>query len=358
MATLATGALVAPVLGLLALTCAGAAERAVVRAPASSPYPTVSDARLGGDDNHTRLLVDLSRKVELRAFALADPYRVVIDIPQVTFRLAPKTGETGRGLVKAFRFGLIMQGGSRIVLDLKKPVRITQAFALDAAEGQPARLVIDLAATDRESFLRALAPENKAPRAGEPDRKPDPAEKADSGGPRPIIVLDPGHGGIDNGTRAASGELEKALVLDFALLLREHIEKTSKYRVLMTRSDDSFVPLAERVRIARSKNAALFISIHADALRKTDGEAQGATIYTLSDTASDAEAARLADAENRADVIAGIDLTTEPDDVAGILIDFAQRETKAFSLHFARALATELKSVARMHKHPLKSADR
>ena len=98
------------------------------------------------------------------------------------------------------------------------------------------------------------------------------------------------------------------------------------------------------------------ISIHADALKRTDGEAQGATIYTLSDTASDAEAARLADAENRADVIAGIDLTSEPDDVAGILIDFAQRETKAFSLHFARALATELKSVARMHKHPLKSA--
>ena len=110
------------------------------------------------------------------------------------------------------------------------------------------------------------------------------------------------------------------------------------------------------MRIARARQAALFISIHADALRRTDGEAQGATIYTLSDTASDAEAARLADAENRADVIAGINLSAEPDNIAGILIDFAQRETKTFSLHFARTLATELKSVARLHKHPLKSA--
>jgi len=348
-----TKVIIVPVLALLAMAAAGAAERDAARAPASNPYPVVSDARLGGDESQTRFIADLSRKVDLHAFSLADPYRVVIDIPQVTFRLAPKTGETGRGLVKAFRYGLIMQGGSRIVLDLKKPVRIEKAFVLDAAEGHPARLVLDLVATDRESFLRALKQDSKTPPPVEAVRKPDPPEKAD---PRPLIVLDPGHGGIDNGTRAPSGESEKALVLDFALLLRDQIEKTGKYRVLMTRTDDSFVPLAERVRIARARQAALFISIHADALRRTDGEAQGATIYTLSDTASDAEAARLAETENRADVIAGINLSAEPDNVAGILIDFAQRETKTFSLHFARTLASELKTVARLHKHPLKSA--
>jgi N-acetylmuramoyl-L-alanine amidase len=146
------------------------------------------------------------------------------------------------------------------------------------------------------------------------------------------------------------------LVLDFALALRDQIEKTGKYRVVMTRTDDSFVPLAERVRTARLRQAALFISIHADALRRTDGEAQGATVYTVSDTASDAEAARLAENENRADVIAGIDLSREPDDVADILIDLAQRETKTFSMHFAKTLVTELRNVARLHKHPLKSA--
>ena len=357
MRSRATKVIIGPVLGLLAMTAAAAAaERDAARAPAANPYPVVSDARLGGDENQTRFIADLSRKVDLHAFTLADPYRVVIDIPQVTFRLAPKVGETGRGLVKAFRFGLIMQGGSRIVLDLTKPVRIEKAFVLDPAEGHPARLVLDLAATDRESFLRTLTQENKPPPPAESARKPDTPEKTEKPDPRPLIVLDPGHGGIDNGTRAPSGETEKALVLDFALLLRDQIEKTGKYRVLMTRTDDTFVQLGERVRIARARQASLFISIHADALRRVDGEAQGATIYTLSDTASDAEAARLADAENRADVIAGINLSAEPDNIAGILIDFAQRETKTFSLHFARTLANELKSVARLHKHPLKSA--
>jgi N-acetylmuramoyl-L-alanine amidase len=340
-------------LALLAMAggASSAAERNV--APAPSPFPIVSDARVGGDENQTRFIADMSRKVDLRVFTLADPYRVVVDIPQVLFRLPPRTGETRRGLVKAFRYGLIMQGGSRIVLDVIKPVRVEKAFMLEPAEGQPARMVLDLVPTDRESFLRALKPDNKTPPPPETVRKPEAPEKAD---PRPLIVLDPGHGGIDNGTKAASGESEKALVLDFALQLRDQIEKAGKYRVAMTRIDDTLVPLAERVRFARARHASLMISIHADALKKTDGEAQGATIYTLSDTASDAEAARLADAENRADVIAGIDLSSEPDNIAGILIDFAQRETKLFSLHFARTLANELKTVARLHKHPLKSA--
>ncbi len=342
---------IASVLGLLAFAAASAAEREAARAQ-PGPFPVVTDAKLGGDDRQTRFIADLSRKIEIRTFTLADPYRVVIDIPQVTFRLSHRTGESGRGLVKAFRYGLIMQGGSRIVLDLAKPARIERAFVLDAAEGQPARLIVDLVATDRESFMRAIAPAQPPP-PPQPARAAAPAANAD---PRPLIVIDPGHGGIDNGTRAPSGESEKTLVLDFALLLRDHIEKSGKYRVLMTRTDDTFVPLAERVRIARANQAALFISIHADALRRGDGEAQGATIYTLSDTASDAEAARLAEAENRADVIAGINLAAEPDNIAGILIDFAQRETKAYSLQFARLLAAELKSVARLHKHPLKSA--
>jgi N-acetylmuramoyl-L-alanine amidase len=340
---------------LALLVMAGGASSAAERnaAPAPSPFPIVSDARVGGDENQTRFIADMSRKVDLRVFTLADPYRVVVDIPQVLFRLPPKTGETRRGLVKAFRYGLIMQGGSRIVLDVIKPVRVEKAFMLEPAEGQPARMVLDLVPTDRESFLRALKPDNKTPPPPEAVRKPEAPEKAD---PRPLIVLDAGHGGIDNGTKAASGESEKALVLDFALQLRDQIEKAGKYRVAMTRTDDTLVPLAERVRFARARHASLMISIHADALKKTDGEAQGATIYTLSDTASDAEAARLADAENRADVIAGIDLSSEPDNIAGILIDFAQRETKLFSLHFARTLANELKTVARLHKHPLKSA--
>ena len=124
----------------------------------------------------------------------------------------------------------------------------------------------------------------------------------------------------------------------------------------MTRTDDTFVPLADRVRMARNAGAALFVSIHADSLPRGEGDAQGASVYTLSETASDSEAARLAEKENRADVIAGVDLNTEPDDVADILIDLAQRETKSFSLQFAHKLVGEMKAATRLHKNPLKSA--
>ena len=124
----------------------------------------------------------------------------------------------------------------------------------------------------------------------------------------------------------------------------------------MTRTDDTFVPLAERVRIARNAGASLFVSIHADSLPHREGDAQGASIYTLSDTATDSEAARLAEKENRADVIAGVDLKAEPDDVAGILLDLAERETKGLSLRFAQKLVSDLKTATVLHKKPLKSA--
>ena len=172
-----------------------------------------------------------------------------------------------------------------------------------------------------------------------------------------MIVLDPGHGGIDTGTHGLDGELEKDVVLTFATEVRDKLAQSGKYRVLMTRTDDTFVPLNERVRLARSHNASLFISIHANSLPKKEGQAEGATVYTLSEHASDAEAARLADDENKADVIAGVDLTAEPDDVANILVDLAQRETKTFSLQFAHSTVKEFKTIARLHKRPLESAE-
>ncbi len=135
----------------------GRADGRAPRRSAGQAYPVATDTRVGGDDAQTRFVMDFSKKVDLRAFTLADPYRVVIDLPQVTFNLPPKTGETGRGLVKAFRFGLVMQGGSRIVMDVNKPVRIDKAFVIEPAAGQPARLVVDLAATDRDSFMKTLA---------------------------------------------------------------------------------------------------------------------------------------------------------------------------------------------------------
>jgi N-acetylmuramoyl-L-alanine amidase len=235
---------------------------------------------------------------------------------------------------------------------------------LDAANGQPPRLVLEFEEVDRTTFVQSLAAANR------PELKPAISDSADAAAPstvpaepakpamadpRPLIVIDPGHGGIDNGTQA-SGESEKNLVLGFALALRDRIEKSGKYRVVMTRTDDTFIPLDDRVKIARNQSAALFVSIHADALPKHEGDAEGATIYTLSDKASDKEAERLAETENRADAIGGVNLTQEPTEVADILIDLAQRETRTFSNRFAHLLAGEMKNSARMYKHPLKSA--
>src|SRR5262249_3959478 len=157
----------------------------------------------------TRFVVDLSRKVDIRPFTLADPYRVVIDLPQVNFQFPAHAGEHGRGLVKAFRYGLVMPGGSRIVLDTTGPVRVDKSFVLDATGSQPARLVLDLMPVSREAFLRAEAVDNRAVHA-KPTEKPPPQKVEPDGDPRPVIVVDPGHGGIDSGTHApGNGELEK-----------------------------------------------------------------------------------------------------------------------------------------------------
>jgi N-acetylmuramoyl-L-alanine amidase len=343
-------------------TVPGRAEGEPANPPAASNFPIVSDVRLAGDAKQTRFVLDLDQKVPFRAFPLADPYRVVVDIPQVSFQLPAGTGTVGRGLIKAFRYGLVMPGGSRIVFDLTGPAKIANSYALEAANGQPPRLVLELEEVDRTTFVQSLAAESRpelkpaiadAPVAAEPVAAPKPAAAPPD--PRPVVVIDPGHGGIDNGTQSGS-ENEKNLVLGFGLALRDRIEKGGKYRVVMTRTDDTFIPLADRVKIARNQSAALFVSIHADALPRREGDAQGASIYTLSDRASDAEAERLAEAENKADAIGGVNLTEEPTDVADILIDLAQRETRTFSNRFARLLMGEMKGTVRMHKNPLKSA--
>ena len=332
-------------------------------AVAASVPAIATDARLAGDAKQTRFVLDLDKAIQFRAFTLADPYRVVVDIPQIDFRLPAGAGTASRGLVKAFRYGMVMPGGSRIVFDLTGPAKIAGSYVLDAANGQPSRLVLEMEEVDRAAFNQATATEStpglrpaiaaaNAAAATEILIPPKPAMPPDL---RPVVVIDPGHGGIDNGTQS-NGEMEKNLVLGFALALRDRIEKAGKYRIVMTRTDDTFIPLADRVKIARNQSAALFVSIHADALPRHEGDAQGATIYTLADKASDTEAERLAEAENKADAIGGVNLTEEPTDVADILIDLAQRETRTFSNRFARLLMGEMKNTVRMHKHPLKSA--
>ncbi len=350
------------VLGAVAFCATGSVP---LRAESGAPQPpSAKSVSISGDAKLTRFSLDLDRKIAMRAYTLVNPARVVVDLPQVNFELPSDSSKISRGLIKAFRYGLVMPGGSRVVFDLAGPATIAQATIEEASQGQPDRLVVELRASDEATFAKStpaaqprveVASAEPAPVAATVAAVPAKIVTESSRDTRPVVVIDAGHGGIDNGTQAG-GENEKTIVLDFALALRDKIESGGKFRAVMTRADDTFIPLGDRVKIARAHNAQLFVSIHADALPRREGDAQGATIYTLSDRASDAEAERLADSENKSDAIGGVNLTEEPTEVADILIDLAQRETRTFSSRFARILKDEMKSAARMHKNPLKSA--
>lgn len=316
----------------------------------AEPAAVATDARLVGDEQRTRLVVDLSAAAPIKAFTLADPYRVVIDLPEVAFRLPEKAGREGKGLISAYRFGVLAPGRSRIVVDVKRPVAVDKAFVLDSVEGQPARLVLDLTPSDRKTFLQSTSETTER----DPSTSAAPAVSK-SVAALPVVVIDPGHGGVDPGAAGPEGASEKDIVFSFAKRLKEKIEASGERRAVMTREDDSFVSLPARVAAARDAAAALMISIHADTLSDPFG-VRGATVYTLSEKASDKEAARLADKENRADLIAGLDLSDEPEEVAGILFDLARRETKSFTSQFARGLVRELKEAAQLNKNPLRSA--
>lgn len=330
-------------------TSQAASAQAVVTPSAGAPA-VAREARVAGDETRTRFIMDLSAPVEFAVSTLSDPYRVVIDLPQVSFELPPTAGQDGRGLITAWRFGMFAAGKSRIVLDASGPVAVDKSFVLPPVSDQPARLVLDLVGTSRETFLEtAQAPAPLASRKGD---KLTAVRRRD----KPLIVLDPGHGGIDTGARGTSGTLEKAVVLDFARLLRDKLVASGRYEVHMTRDDDVFIPLRERVHIAREMEADLLLSVHADSVRIGREQVRGAGVYTLSETASDEIAAALAERENRSDVIAGIDLANEPDDVTDILIDLARQETKKFSFLFARTLVNELRGTAQLVKNPQRSA--
>jgi N-acetylmuramoyl-L-alanine amidase len=204
--------------------------------------------------------------------------------------------------------------------------------------------------------LALQRPKHSAGRSAPPPDSGHEAVRPGSGheGRDIVVVIDPGHGGIDPGAKSRGGTLEKDVVLAFARRLQSALETSGRYTVRMTRDDDIFIPLGERVNIARREKASLLISVHADSVRT--GNVSGASVYTLSERASDTVAAALAEQENRSDVIAGVDLTGESDAVADILIDLVQRETKNYAVFFARTLVTELKQNTGMVRNPHRSA--
>ena len=313
-----------------------------VGAPApAAAAPDVTAVRLGLHPDKTRFVMEIDAKPAYRIFTLPDPYRVVIDLPRVNWDVAQDTVKRQRrGVVNKLRYGLFSPKTSRVVLDAEAPVRLKNVFVIPPRNGYPYRLVVDLAKTSRNTFLSDVAKRTVTSDKPLPDRgrgAPD-APKTDAG--KPTVVIDAGHGGVDPGAIGVTGLHEKTLVLDYAKSLKRKLAATGRYNVVLTRSRDIFLPLRRRVRLARKAEGDLFISLHANT--HPSNSIRGASVYTLSETASDSEAAELAKKENKADLIAGVNLGGQTDTVSQILIDLAQRESMNASKHFANMLVNEL----------------
>ncbi|MCA3561027.1 MAG: N-acetylmuramoyl-L-alanine amidase [Aestuariivirga sp.] len=321
----------------------------------TSTIAVATAARVAGDGTRTRFVADLTAPVGYTVYVMANPYRVMIDLPQVSFSLPEGAGDSTRGLVTQYRYGPVDDAHSRIVLDTDGPVLIDKAFLLKPEDGQPARIVVDIVRTTKQAFDAQLAADAaRATAEAAPAGEIPPAAGSAVPRERKLVVIDPGHGGIDPGAIGLSKTREKDVVLAFGLKLKKVLEATGAIDVVMTRSDDTFLTLRDRVKIAREKEADLFIAIHADTVRGQD--ARGATIYTLSEKASDAEAEALAHKENRAGIIAGVDLEAENQEVTDILIDLAQRESKTHSLVFAKKAVAEMAPVTVFTGKPMRSA--
>jgi len=346
------------ILGLV-LLLGGAVEAAA--------KPAITDARLGVEPGLTRVVISLTQRSDFKVFTLADPYRVVIDMSEVDWKVPSGSKLQGQGLVAGMRYGLFKAGTSRVVLDLMEPSEVARAELVPAANGEPLRLLVDLRPVPDTQFraqLKSNTVNYSAIAAIAPVTKPAARTLTSSGGGgtgaatgalggsaakqpieepkrgKPLIVIDPGHGGIDPGAVGSSIN-EKQLTLAVAKALKKELEDTGKFRVLLTRSRDVYIPLRERFGLAREKGAELFISLHADS--HNDPLTRGASVYTLSEKASDAESAALAAKENKSDIIAGVDLSKQSNVVSNILIDLAQRDTKNMSTRFASLLVRELK---------------
>jgi N-acetylmuramoyl-L-alanine amidase len=275
-----------------------------------------------------RVVLRLPAGARWRLSAMERPPRLVLDLGAAALpgpRVAP-----GEGLVRQVR---LLSAPTRVVLDLAGPVAAPRTTAAGGV------LTLDLSPGPADAFRRLAA-------ASRP--------LAEGGGPpqRPLVVLDPGHGGSDPGAIGAQGTEEKRIALAAAAELRRRLEQAGRVRVAMTRTGDRFVPLAERVAFARSRGAALFVSLHADSAPG----ARGASVYTLSETASDELAAALARRENAADAAGGLPLPTEDPAVARILISLVQRETQAGSVGFARLLVPALERASPMLTQPHRQA--
>lgn len=318
---------------------------------------TAKAARIAGDEARTRIVIDFDVKPDITVHYLESPNRIVVDIAGTVNFDFPHDQLEARGIYERIRFGAMSAGRTRLVLTSKLPAGLEVAEARKNEEGEGWRLVLDgaivtpeqYAAMKKQSNWGAAAQGNVAVIPLTPQQPPSPDGVF-------TVAVDAGHGGIDTGAVTAGKNpiFEKNITLDFARALARELNARPGMKAFLTRDADVFLSLGERVQLARSRGANLFISLHADTLREKS--TRGATVYTISDRASDRLADELAKRENTSDEVAGVEVRKEPSEVNDILIDLTRRETQAFSISLANSIVRSFEGQIALINNPHRSA--
>lgn len=315
----------------------------------ASAAASVSSMRVGQGIGNIRIVFDADSQFDYKVFLLTEPRRLVVDTHNADINPAvEKVRELGN-FINGVRLGAAGVDGVRIVFDLKKPVIIKKVFMLPPQSNFSWRFVIDMEIASEREFNAKVGNDHAFSNDSYTREKQviktavssSPKAVLSSAKSKKIIVLDPGHGGVDPGAIGVSGVYEKNITLAMAKELKAQLEKNRNYKVYLTRSRDVFIPLRDRVKIARKYDADIFLSIHADSAKNR--RATGLSVYTLSERASDKEAAALAEKENKADIVAGLNFAEHSKEVSDILLNLAQRETMNRSAELATFIASEMR---------------
>jgi N-acetylmuramoyl-L-alanine amidase len=344
------------ILGALCLLLLVAIASVSSSAANAADAPLVAKGyKMAGDATKMRIVMNFDREPDVKWFLLRGPNRLVIDLANTRFAIDAKDLKA-RGLVRGVRLGELGEGVSRLILTGKGPFAVDKLDVLKNEDGVGYRIAIDMSAVSEREFDAALA--NQALTTGS-TVSTDKGGRVGTGpvsnpGHRFTVVIDPGHGGVDGGAEGLNGTIEKNVTLAFATELKDKLAAVGKYDVFMTRDTDEYLRLDDRVRIARQHEADLLISIHADTISVKG--IRGATVYTVSDKASDPQAQALADRENLSDQFAGMEIKNDNKEVTDILIDLIRRETHNFSMSFAHTLVGQLSTSVGLINNPQRSA--
>ncbi len=350
------------VMQLAVPSAAPARAQAAPKRQTAPEKPVVHAVKFSETRGIWNVTLRLSKSVRVAVFTLPDPFRLILDLPEVDFALPPH-GSTNRrtGLVRDFRHGLLAPGHSRIIVDVAAPFKLVDVRALQLANGQ-SEIRLDIGQVSRRNF-RAQGVPPRLPRAatlrGAVTDKQRTGRNSRRRGRR-LVVIDPGHGGPDPGAVGIGGILEKSVVLAVARRIARQLTRSGRYEVVLTRSRDVFVSLDDRVALSRTRGADIFISLHADSLaaKSLVRSVRGASLYTLSRFASDRKAQQLAAKENASDALAGLNIARSAAGgrVEAILFDLMRRETAGFSKRLREHLIRRLERTIQMSRSPRRAA--